>query len=171
MKTSALKGFVPAFLMALVLAIVWGSIVQSQYNLAALASIGADVGSVRLQVTLRDIFSGFSLTYGGYVVAPALLVAFGVVALLEPKVPAAARVPLYALAGLVALLIAIPLVNWLSPVALLVGATREWSCTFWMAAAGIPAGLLYALFAPARRRHTDAPPVLVHAPADSSRGS
>ena len=101
----------------------------------------------------------------------ALLVAFGVVALLEPKVPAAARVPLYALAGLVALLIAIPLVNWLSPVALLVGATREWSCTFWMAAAGIPAGLLYALFAPARRRHADAPPVLVHAPADSSRGS
>ena len=165
MKTSALKGFVPAFLMALVLAIVWGSIVQSQYNLAALASIGADVGSVRLQVTLRDIFSGFFPTYGGYVVA------FGVVALLEPKVPAAARVPLYALAGLVALLIAIPLVNWLSPVALLVGATREWSCTFWMAAAGIPAGLLYALFAPARRRHTDAPPVLVHAPADSSRGS
>ncbi|WP_394003377.1 hypothetical protein ACF3M1_01840 [Luteimonas sp. WGS1318] len=170
MKTSALKGVVPAFLLAVVLAIVWGSIVQSQYNLAALASIGADIGSVRLQVTLRDIFSGFFPTYGGYVVAPAFLVAFGVVALLEPKVPGAARIPLYALAGVVALLIAIPLVNALSPVALLVGATREWSCTFWMAAAGLPAGLLYALLAPARRRTVEAPPILVHAPDSSTRG-
>ncbi|WP_180542955.1 hypothetical protein [Luteimonas deserti] len=158
------RGYVPAFLLALVLSIVWGSIVQSQYNLAALASIGADVGSVRLQVTLRDIFSGFFPTYGGYIVLPALAVAFIAVALLEPRLPHAARIPLYAIAGGLAILLAIPLVNALSPVALLVGATREWSCAVWMAAGGVVSSVLYALLAPVRVRHVSAPAVLVHTP-------
>jgi len=163
-KASAFRGVVPAFLLALVVAIVWGSVVQSQYNLAALASIGADVGSVRVQATLRDIFSGFFPTYGGYVVLPALLVAFIVAALVERKLPPAARIPLFALAGGLAVFLAIPLVNLLAPVALLVGATRDWSCTFWMAVGGVVAGVLFALLAPARPRHVDAPPVLAHAP-------
>lgn len=143
MKTSTLRGLVPAFLLALVVAIVWGSVVQTQYNLAALASIGADANSVRMQTTVRDLFSGFFPTYGGYVVLPALLVAFVAAAFASRKAPRA-RLALFALAGGLALLLAIPLVNWLSPVALLVGATRDWSCTLWMALGGVVAGLVFA---------------------------
>lgn len=151
MKASAVRGVVPAFLLALVLAVAWGSIVQTQYNLAALASIGADVASVRWQTTARDLFSGFFPTYGGYVVLPALLVGFLVAAFLARRAPRA-RVPLYGLAGGVALFAAIPLVNLLAPVALLVGATRDWGCTFWMAVGGVVAGLLFAWLAPTRPR-------------------
>lgn len=143
MNTSKFGPVILAFLAAVVLAIVWGSIVHTQYMLAGLAAIGADVGSVRLGTTIRDIFSGFFLTYGGYVVAPALLVAFLVTEFLSRRVPAA-RYPLYALAGFAAILVGIPLVNALSPLALIFGSTREWSCVFWMAAGGALGGLLFA---------------------------
>lgn len=143
MKASSLRGVIPAFLLAAVFATVWGSVVQTQYNLGALAAIGVDVGPVRWQTTMRDIFSGFFPTYGGYVVLPALLVSFVVASLLARKLPQA-RMPLLSLAGGVAIFLAIPLVNWLSPVALLVGASRDWGCTLWMAVGGFLAGLLYA---------------------------
>lgn len=142
MKASALRGVVPAFLLAALLATAWGSVVQTQYNLAALAGLGVDVGAVRMQTTMRDLFSGFLPTYGGYVVLPALLVGFIVAGLLARKLPQV-RIPLHSLAGGLALYLAIPLVNLLAPVALLVGATRDWSCTFWMAVGGLVAGLLY----------------------------
>lgn len=143
MKASSLRGVVPAFLLALVFATAWGSVVQTQYNLAALAGIGVDVGAVRWQATLRDLFSGFFPTYGGYVVLPALLVSFIVASLLARKLPQA-RMPLLSLAGGVAIFLGIPLVNWLSPVALLVGASRDWGCTLWTAVGGLLAGFLYA---------------------------
>lgn len=143
MNTSRTGRVILALLAAVALAVVWGSIVQTQFNLAALASIGADIGPVRLHTTLRDIFSGFFFTYGGYIVAPALLVAFAVTEYLARRLPGA-RLVLHALAGGVALLLAIPLVNTLAWVALLIGATRDWNCTLWMALGGVPAGLLFA---------------------------
>ena len=147
MKTSMLRGVVPAFVLALIVATAWGSVVQTQYNLAGIASIGADAGSVRLQTTARDLFSGFFPTYGGYVVLPALLVAFVAAAWVARhfRLGWMPQVGLYKLAGFVAVFLAIPLVNWLSPVALLVGATRDWSCTFFMALGGVVAGLLFAV--------------------------
>lgn len=147
MRTPILRRAIPAFLLAVVVATVWGSVVQTQYNLAALASLGADVGPVRVQTTLHDIFSGFFPTYGGYIVLPALLVAFVVVALLANHFALGwmTRVGLFKLAGGVAIFAAIPLVNWLSPVALLVGASRDWSCTFWMAVGGVVAGGIFAV--------------------------
>lgn len=143
MKASSLRGMVPAFLLALVFATAWGSVVQTQYNLAALAGIGVDIDAVRWQATLRDLFSGFFPTYGGYVVLPALLVSFVVASLLARKLPQV-RMPLVSLAGGVAIFLAIPLVNVLSPVALLVGASRDWGCTLWMAVGGLLAGVIYA---------------------------
>ncbi|MFC4729720.1 hypothetical protein [Coralloluteibacterium thermophilus] len=148
MKASVVRGVVPAFILAVVLAVVWGSLVQTHYNLSALASMGADVASVRWQTMGRDLFSGFFPTYGGYVVLPALLVAFVVAALIARRAPAAARIPLFALAGGLAIFLANPLVNQLAPVALLVGATRDWGCTFWMSMGGVAAGLLFALLVP-----------------------
>lgn len=142
MKVPSLRGTIPAFLLALVLTTVWGSVVQTQFNLAALAGIGVDVGPVRWQATLQDLFSGFFPTYGGYVVLPALLVAFMAAALVARALPQV-RIPLHSLAGGLAIFFAIPLVNLLAPVALLVGATRDWACTFWMAVGGLFAGLLF----------------------------
>lgn len=156
MKTSLLRGTLPAFLLALIVATAWGAVVQTQYNLAALSSIGADVGSVRMQTTLRDLFSGFFPTYGGYVVLPALLVAFVIAQLIARRRPGA-RLPLFSTAGGLALFLAIPLVNVLAPVALLVGATRNWSCTLWMAVGGVLAGLLFALLTSLRRSDRAAP--------------
>lgn len=143
MKASVLRGTIPAFILAVLFATAWGSVVQTQFNLAALSGLGVDVGAVRMQTTMRDLFSGFFPTYGGYVVLPALLVGFVAAALLARKLPQV-RMPLHSLAGGVALFLAIPLVNLLAPVALLVGATRDWACTFWMAVGGLLAGLLYA---------------------------
>ena len=142
MKTPSLRGTVPAFFLAVAFTTAWGSVVQTQFNLASLAAIGVDVGPVRWQTTLRDLFSGYFPTYGGYVVLPALLVAFIAAWLLARKLPKV-RIPLHSLAGGVAILLAIPLVNLLSPVALLVGASRDWGCTLWMAIGGMLAGLLF----------------------------
>lgn len=154
MKASSLRGMIPAFLLALVFATAWGSVVQTQYNLAALAGIGVDVGAVRWQAILRDLFSGFFPTYGGYIVLPALLVSFIAASLLARRLPQV-RMPLISLAGGVAIFIAIPLVNMLSPVALLVGASRDWGCTLWMAVGGLLAGFIYAWLT--RPRHAAAP--------------
>jgi hypothetical protein len=132
-----------AFLTAAVVTIVWGSSIQTQYNMAALTAIGVDIGpDTNLRATLRDIISGFSLTYGGYIVLPALLVAFFVAWLVVRRT--GAPLPWFGLAGGLAILAAIPLVNWLSPVALLVGASRDWSCTALMAVGGVLGGTLFA---------------------------
>lgn len=134
-----------AFVAATVTATVWGSVVQTQYNVAALISIGAPIDAgVRWRTTLADVFSGFSPTYGGYVVAPALLVGFLVAAWIARRLSRPARSAWFSLGGGLALLLAIPLVNYLAPVALLVGATRDVSCTILMALGGVLAGLLFA---------------------------
>lgn len=133
-----------AFLAAVIVATVWGAIVQTQFNLAALSGIGADIGvGTNLRTTFTDVFSGFSPTYGGYVVAPALLVAF-ICAGLVVRRTATTPWPWFALAGGLAILFGIPLVNFLSPLALVVGATRDLLCTVLMALGGVPAGLLFA---------------------------
>ena len=143
MNTTSVGRLILAFLAASVLTVVWGSIVQTQYNLAALTGIGAVIGpGINLRATLTDIFSGFSLTYGGYVVVPALLVAFFVAWLVARRTGAA--LAWFGLAGGLAILAGIPLVNWLSPLALLIGASRDWSCVFLMAAGGVAGGLLFA---------------------------
>jgi hypothetical protein len=133
-----------AFLAAVILATVWGSIVQTQYNLAGLGTLGVPItAGLRTGTTLRDIFSGFSPTYAGFIVLPSLLVAFAVAWFFSGRVrgPAMAW---FALAGTLAIVIGIPLVNQLSPVALLVGATRDFSCTMLMALGGGVGGLLFA---------------------------
>lgn len=132
-----------AFLAAVVVAVVWGAIVQAQFNVAALNDIGAGIGAgTRVSTTLTDVFSGFSPTYGGYVVLPSLLVAFICAGLVVRKTGTAAW-PWFALAGGLAILLGIPLVNYISPLALLVGATRDFLCTVLMALGGVAAGLVF----------------------------
>lgn len=143
MNTSRVQRLILGFLAAVVVTVVLGSVVQTQYNLAALTGIGADIGpGTNLRATLTDIFSGFSLTYGGYIVLPSLLVAFFVAWLVVRRT--GYPLPWFALAGGLAILAGIPLVNWLSPLALLIGASRDVSSIFVMAAGGIVGGVLFA---------------------------
>ena len=133
------------YVAALLLVTVWGAIVQAQYNIAGLNSVGADIPpGLRLGTTLRDIFSGFSPTYGGYVVAPSLAVAFAVAWKVAGSARETAALVWFGLAGGLAIAAGIPLVNFLSPVALLIGATRDLSCTILMALGGVFGGLLFA---------------------------
>jgi hypothetical protein len=144
MNTSRLLHVLIAFLAAVVFATLWGAVVQTQYNLAALNSIGAGIGAgTNLRTTLADIFSLFTPTYAGLIVAPSLLVAF-IVAWLVVRQTGHPALPWYALAGGLAILLAIPLVNYLAPLALLVGAARHGSAVVVMALGGIGAGLLFA---------------------------
>ncbi|MCP1675424.1 hypothetical protein J2T57_002574 [Natronocella acetinitrilica] len=160
MSSQSLLRLLLGFLAAVVLTVLWGSIVQTQYNLAALTAIGADIGpGINLRATLADIFSGFSLMYGGYVVLPALLVAFVVAWLVVWRF--GNPLPWFGLAGGLAILVGIPLVNWLSPLALLIGATRDVSCTILMALGGVAAGVLFAWVArlqPPSESRTDKTP-------------
>ncbi len=143
MSSTPVQRLVLGFLAAVVLTVVWGSVVQTQYNLAALTGIGVDIGlGTNLRATFTDIFSGFSLTYAGYMVLPALLVAFFVAWLVVQR--AGAPFLWFGLAGGLAILVAIPLVNWLSPLALLIGASRDFSCTILMAVGGVAGGLVFA---------------------------
>lgn len=145
MNTSRTRSLVLAFVAAVVLATVWGAIVQTQFNLAGLGSVGAVIpAGLRFRSTVADVFSGFSPTYAGYVVAPAFLVAFGVAAWFATRWPAL-RLFWFGLAGGLAIMIGIPVVNALSPVALLIGATRDVLCTFLMSVGGVLAGLLFGL--------------------------
>ena len=143
MNITKVQRLILGFLAAVVVTVVWGSIVQTQYNLAALTAIGVDIGpGINLRATFTDIFSGFSLTYAGYMVLPALLVAFFVAWLVVRR--AGAAFLWFGLAGGLAILAAIPLVNWLSPLALLIGASRDMSSIVVMALGGVAGGVLFA---------------------------
>jgi hypothetical protein len=90
------------FGVAAAVATVLASVLQTQFNLAALQALGAEVPfGVRLDATLADL-AGFPPTFGPLVLA-AFLVAFLVTALLRRWVTAR-RTALYALAGAVAVL-------------------------------------------------------------------
>jgi len=159
MNPTSAGRLIPAFLAAVLLTVVWGSVVQTQYNLAALVGIGTDIGpAINLRATLTDVFSGFSPTYGGYIVLPAMLVAFLIAWLVARRTGAALF--WFGLAGGLAVLAGIPLVNWLSPLALLIGANRDFSSVVVMAVGGALGGLLFAWLAYRWR------PVLPARPAD-----
>lgn len=162
--TQRTQSIVVAFLAALVVTTAWGSIVQTQYNLAGIASVGAMVPlGLRIRTTIADLFSGFSPTYAGYVVAPALVVAFAVASWVADRLQSSRRL-WFSLGGGLAILLAIPLVNELAPVALLIGATRDTTCTVLMALGGAAAGLLFAAMT-GPRGGTVREPMVVERPA------
>lgn len=126
-----------AFIAAVVLATLWGSVEQTQSNLANLVALGADIPfALRLQTTFSDLL-GFGPLYGG-VVAATFLVAF----------PVASRLPgprsaWFALAGFTGLVAAIRLIDALVPPPVLIAATRGTPGLVAMTAGGALGGLLY----------------------------
>jgi hypothetical protein len=138
-----------AWLAATSLAAAVGSIVQTQFNLAAISAIGAPVPfAVRLQTTLQDL-AGFAPTYAA-VVAVGLLVAFLVTGRLVRRWPQR-RTSLYTLAGAAAIITAILLMNAALPITG-IGATRSLAGLIALGAAGALGGRLFAALAPFRAR-------------------
>jgi hypothetical protein len=130
-----------AWLLAAAVTAVTGSVVQSQFNLAAIAAIGAPVSfGARLQVTLHDLVH-FAPTFG-LISAAGFLVAFLVAALLVRRRPAR-RTFLYTLAGAAAIVAAIGLMNAMLPVTA-IGAARSWAGILALALTGALGGWSFA---------------------------
>ncbi len=135
---------VSAWLLAVVVATVLGSVIQTQFNLSAVQSLGAPVPvGVRLATTGHDIL-GFGPFYG-LVVAVALLIGFLVAGWLARRLPSW-RTALFLLAGACAIATPILLMNALLPVTP-IAATRELSGLLALALAGAVGGWLYTRFA------------------------
>jgi hypothetical protein len=137
------------FAAAVVLATLWGAVVQTQFNLAELQALGASVPwLLRAQTTLQDVL-GFGPLYGA-VVAVTFVLAFPVAALLA-RYWTLWRRAWFALAGLAGLIVAIRLIDALTPPPVLIAATRSTGGLLAMTAGGAVGGWLYALLS-ARRR-------------------
>lgn len=129
-------------LLAWLLACVWGSMVQTQWNLNALVTLGVDISaSERARVTLQDLI-GFAPVYGGILVA-GWLPAIPVASFLARQWTAA-RIPLLAAATGVGMVAAVRAVDAVAPMPVFIDATRQLPGLLAMMVGAVIAGLLYA---------------------------
>ena len=139
-----------AFGIALMFAAVWGTLVQTQFNLAALAELGLAIPlQARALTSLQDL-AGFGPVYAGIVLA-AWLPAFAVAAWLARRQPAW-RMGLYALAAGVGLVVAVRVVDAVAPMPVLIYATRTWGGLLAMALGSVLGGALFAALTGKARR-------------------
>lgn len=114
---------------AWLLASAWGSVVQTQFNLQALAELpvaGAGLTpGLRLATTLQDLLH-FGPLFGGLVLAGGLP-ALALAAWLAPRLRAvgAARTGLFALAALLGVIAAVRCVDAVAPMPVFIDATRS----------------------------------------------
>jgi hypothetical protein len=142
--------FLLAWLAATIVTAASGSVVQTQFNLAAIAALGAPVPfGVRLQTTLHDL-AAFAPMLAG-IAAGGFLITFVIAGLLAMRWPAR-RTLLYVSAGAAAIAVAILLINAQLPMTP-IGATRALSGVLALAATGGLGGYVFAVLAPARKRH------------------
>jgi hypothetical protein len=131
-----------AFFVAVAVTAVLGSIVQTQFNLSAIASIGSEIPlDARVEVTAFDLLS-FAPTYA-IVAAFALLIALLVAAWPASAFPGI-RLIWYALAGFLAIYTALVIMNAMLPVTV-IGAARSTLGMVSLALAGGLGGWLYGL--------------------------
>ncbi len=146
-KENALRALniVFGWCIAVVVAASLGSMIQTQFNLLALESLGTSISwGERLGATVHDLRS-FSPTYA-LLTGLAFALAWPVAGLLCRRWPA--RRPMcFALAGFVAIATLLTVMNLALPVTL-IGATRNPVATFLLAAAGVLAGWLYVWLIP-----------------------
>jgi hypothetical protein len=129
-------------LLAWALAAAWGSVVQTQWNVAALVGAGVDIPTaVRARMTWQDLM-GFAPVYGG-ILAVGWLLALPVASRLARAWPAGRSVLLAAAAG-AGMLAAVRAVDAVAPMPVFIDATRHLPGLLAMAAGAVLAGLLYA---------------------------
>jgi hypothetical protein len=142
-------GRVTAWLAAALVATLLGTIVQTQFNLAALQALNVHVsGTTRLQATAHDLV-GFSPVYGA-LVAITLLLALTSSGLLARRWPSW-RIGLHMLAGFAGVVVMLLLMNALLPVTV-IAATRSLAALLLMATCAGLAGWVFARLAPQTRR-------------------
>jgi len=126
---------------AVVVTVLIGSVVQTQFNLAAISGLGVEIGpGERISTTWHDLLS-FTPLYT-VLVALAFAVAWPVAGWLKRWLPGH-RTLLFTLAGFSAVWVTIALMNRALPITA-IGATRDLSGTLALAAAGALAGWLYS---------------------------
>ncbi|WCE06664.1 MULTISPECIES: hypothetical protein [Pseudomonas] len=134
-----------AFAAALLLATAWGSLVQTQYNLAALQGLGQPIDSAtRWRTSVQDLL-GFGPVYAAIVLAawlPAFAVAFWF-----GRRSGAYRAWLLPLASSVSVIVAIRLIDAFAPMPVLIYATRTLEGLLAMAMGGLLGGLLFSWLA------------------------
>jgi predicted membrane-bound spermidine synthase len=119
----------------------WGSVVQTHWNLQALAGLGVELPwALRLQTLAQDL-AGFGPVYAG-IVAAAWLPALAAAAWLARRWPAG-RVAWFALAAGVGLVVAIRAVDAVAPMPHFIDATRSLAGLLAMAAGAALAGAWY----------------------------
>jgi hypothetical protein len=139
--TIPLRRRAAAFALALLACAVLGSIAQTQFNLGDLRALGVEIPlTVRGQTTWRDLY-GFAPLYA-VIVAVGLLPAFIVAGLLA-RGQERRRLPLYLLAGGVAVWAALASANRLAGISVLVFATRHPLGLACLVAGGVAAGWIY----------------------------
>lgn len=133
---------VAAFCVAWLFAAAWGTLVQTQFNLAALTGLGLAVPlQMRAVTTLQDL-AGFGPVYAA-IVLTGWLPAWAAAAWLASKQPAW-RTGLYALAAGVGLVVAVRVVDAAAPMPVLIYATRTWVGLLAMAFGSVLGGALFA---------------------------
>ena len=133
------------WIVATVMTAVTGSVLQTQFNLAAIAAVGAPVTpGVRLQTTLQDLAGFAPLLW--LICATGFALAFPVAARLARRRPRY-RHRLFALAGATALGLGILLVNAIMHISI-IAAARTAPGFIALVAAGGFGGWVYAGLAP-----------------------
>lgn len=131
-----------AFAASWLLASVWGSLAQTQFNLAALTALAVEVPmALRLLTSLQDLAS-FGGIYAGIVLA-GWLPAFAAAAWLARRWPRG-RVALFAAAAGVGLVVAIRVVDAVAPMPVFIYATRSTAGLLTLALGSALAGALFA---------------------------
>ncbi len=131
-----------ALALAGLLAVAWGSAVQTQINLQALLALGFEVpAAVRARTTWQDLI-GFGPVYAG-ILAAGWLPALAAAAFIARRLPGWRTALLAAAAGL-GLIAAVRSVDALAPMPVFIDATRGLPGLLAMAAGAALAGLVYA---------------------------
>jgi hypothetical protein len=127
---------------AWVLAAAWGSVVQTQFNLHAMAALGVPVSpGLRALTTLQDL-AGFGPVYAG-ILAAGWLPALGLAAWLARRWPAG-RTVLFSTAAGMGMVAAVRAVDALAPMPVFIDATRGWAGLLSMAAGAALGGWVCA---------------------------
>lgn len=139
------------FLLAVLISVVLGTLVQTQVNLADLTAIDTPISTDdRLQATGHDLlrFTPLMTLLVGVSFLFALPAAEVVSRVLKPM-----RVIVFFLAGAVGILVAFRALDWYAPPPVLIAATREWAGTLAiMAVVGIGSALFGLITRPKARR-------------------
>ncbi|WP_089659329.1 hypothetical protein [Franzmannia pantelleriensis] len=136
------KAALLGFLLAVLVTTLSGSLIQTQFNLAALTALGAEISlATRLTTTAQDLV-GFAPLYAS-LVAVTLTVALPLAALSRRWLPLPAGL-LYASAAALGLWLAFMVVDALAPMPTLIAATRSLTGTLCMLVGAALGGVLYA---------------------------